>query len=97
MYEQICYQKSYLKQVIAKVDFASPLSQIQNGVPTKLLNTIIENFSIVEPGELLNHELSIEGESFQSKQTMMKQWNYFSKDRSRQLTLSAESIFVVYT
>ena len=97
MYEQICYQKSYLKQVIAKVDFASPLSQIQNGVPTKLLNTIIENFSIVEPGELLNHELSIEGESFQSKQTKMKQWNYFSKDRSRQLTLSAESIFVVYT
>jgi hypothetical protein len=36
MYEQVCYQKSYLKQVIAKIDFASPLSQIQNGVPSKL-------------------------------------------------------------
>jgi hypothetical protein len=24
MYEQVCYQKSFLKQVIAKIDFASP-------------------------------------------------------------------------
>lgn len=97
MYEQVCYQKSYLKQVIAKIDFASPLLQIQNGVPSKLLKTIIENFSIVEPGELINQEFLHEGESLQFKQTMIKQWNYYSKDRSRQLTLSAESIFVVYT
>ena len=82
MYEQVCYQKSYLKQVIAKIDFASPLSEIQNGVPFKLLKTIIENFSIVEPGELINQDFLLEGESLQSKQTMIKQWNYYSKDRS---------------
>lgn len=96
MYDQVCYQKSFLKQVIVKVDFASPLVEIQKGVPTKLLNTIIKTFPIIEPAEMLAHELSINGDSVQSKQTMIKQWNYFTKDRSSQLTLSSESIFVLY-
>jgi len=97
MYEQTCYRKSYLKQVIARVDFASPLFQMEKGVPNKLLNTIVKSFPIIEPSEVLAHEVSINEDSVQSKQTMSKQWNYFGKDRGRQLSLSAANIFISYT
>lgn len=97
MYEQICYKKSFLKRVIARVDFASPLAQLERGVPNRLLNTIVEFFPIIEPTEVLEHELSIEGSAVQSKQTMIKEWHYFGKDRGRQLTLAPQNIFVQYT
>ena len=86
MYEQVCYRKSFLKQVIAKIDFASPLIQLESSVPNKLLNTIVKIFPIIEPSEVLGHEFSINGDAVQSRQTTNKQWNYFGKDRGQQLT-----------
>lgn len=97
MYEHVCYGKSFLKQVIVRVDFATPLDTLEKNVPSRLLNSIVENFPIVEPSETLTHEFSIEGAGFQSKKTTVKQWNYFAKDRSRQLTLTPQCIFVLYT
>lgn len=97
MHEQICYQKSYLKQVIAKVDFASPLALSEKGVPTKLLNLIVKGFPIIEPAETTAHEVSIDGAEVQAKQTTTKQWNYFSKDRGRQLTVAPQTVFILYT
>jgi uncharacterized protein (TIGR04255 family) len=97
MYEQVCYQKSFLKQVIVRVDFATPLDSLEKNVPSKLLNSIVESFPIIEPADVIAHELSLDGNAFKSKQTMNKQWNYFAKDRSRQLTLTPQYIFVLYT
>ena len=97
MYEQVCYQKSFLKQVIAKVDFASPIEQLEKGVPNKLLNAIVNSFPIIEPTEVLAHEVSIEENSVKAKHTKSKQWNYFGKDRGKQLALTSQSIFVSYT
>jgi uncharacterized protein (TIGR04255 family) len=96
MYEQVCYQKSFLTEVIAKIDFASPIEKLEKGVPSKLVNTIIKNFPIVEPVDVLMHELALDGNSIKSKNTAMKQWSYFSKDRGQQLTLAAQSVFVQY-
>ena len=97
MYEQVCYGKSFLKQVIVRVDFATPLDKLERNVPSKLLNAIVESFPIIEPSEMLSHEVSIEGAALQGKQITVKQWNYFAKDRSRQLTLTPQCIFVLYT
>lgn len=97
MYEQVCYEKSFLKQVIVKVDFASPLIQLEKGVPSKLLNTIVETFPIVEPGETLKHQVSLDRNGVQSKQTTLKHWSYFGRDRQKQLTLSPESVFALYS
>lgn len=96
MYEQVCYQKPFLKEVIAKVDFASPIERLEKGVPPKLINTIVKNFPIVEPADVLMHELALDGNALKSKQTAMKQWSYFSKDRGQQLTLASQSFFMLY-
>lgn len=97
MYEEVCYQKSFLKQVIVKIDFTSPISQLEKNVPVKLLNAIIKNFPIIEPEEVFSHEVSFEGSSMHSKQITIKQWNYYGVDRERQLSITPLNIFAVYT
>lgn len=97
MFDQVCYQKSFLKQVIAKIDFASPIAQLEKGVPNKLINTIVKNFPIVEPQDVLMQELALDGNSLKHSQRSTKQWNYFGKDRGKQLALSSQSVFVLYT
>lgn len=97
MYEQVCYRKSFLKEVVARIDFASPVGQIEKGVPNKLVNTIVNNFPIVEPAEIIMQEFALEGNSVkQGQATRSPQWNYYSKDRERQLTLSPQAVFVSY-
>lgn len=97
MYADVCYQKSFLKQVIARIDFATPISQLEKAVPTKLLNAIVKNFPIVEPADMLMQEVALEGNSIKHSQTATKHWNYYSKDRERQLTIAPQHVFVVYT
>lgn len=97
MYDDICYQKPFLKQVIARIDFASPIAQMEKGVPNKLVNTIVKNFPIIEPADVLIHEVALDGNSLKHSQAATKQWNYFSKDRVTQLALTSKCVFVIYT
>lgn len=96
MYEQVCYQKSFLKQVIVKIDFASPVEKLDKGVPLKLVNTIVKSFPIVEPADVVMQEIDVEGNDVKSRRTTTKQWNYYSKERDRQLGLGSQSVFVQY-
>ena len=97
MYEANCYRKSFLSQVIAKIDFASPLS-IGKSVPPKLVKAILRHFEIVEPPQQLqNHEVIVNDGGVQTKQTTVDQWSYFSKDRGRQLVLSPPAMFINYS
>jgi uncharacterized protein (TIGR04255 family) len=96
MYEQICYKKSFLKQVIARIDFASPIAQLEKAVPAKILNAIVKYFPVVEPADVLMQEIAFDAAGVKHSQVASKQWNYFSKDRALQLTLAAQNVFVVY-
>jgi len=96
MYDEVGYLNSFLKQVIVKVDFASPLLQLEKGVPSKLVKAVVKDFPIIEPSEMIAHELSIQADGVHTKQTTTKQWNYFGRDRDRKLTLAPACIFVLY-
>jgi len=96
MYEQVCYQKSFLKQVIARIDFASPIDKLDKTVPPKLVGVIVKDFPIIEPGNLFLAEIAVEGNDIKSKNTASKQWNYYSKERERQLTLEEAALYVQY-
>lgn len=96
MHEQVCYKKPFLSEVIARIDFASPIEKLEKGAPPKLVSTVIKNFPIIEPADVVMQEFAIEGSALKSKQTASKQWSYYSKDRDRQLVLSPQSVYVQY-
>lgn len=96
MYEQVCYKKSYLKQVIARIDFAAPVEKLEKGPPTKLLSTFIKSFPIVEPLDVVMQEIEVAGAALAAKHKAIKQFTYYSKERDRQLALSPGFMYVVY-
>jgi hypothetical protein len=35
MYDEICYEKPFLKEAIARIDFVAPLEELSKGLPPK--------------------------------------------------------------
>src|SRR5579863_5047823 len=98
MYEEVSYERPFLKQVIARIDFIAAADALQKSVPPSLAKTISDHFPIVEPGEAFTTELQIQlGEKVQEKQTIFKQWNYYGRDREKQCALAPSFVFTAYT
>jgi len=97
MLDPICYNKPFLAEVIARIDFAAPLERLEKGLPVKLLSAIIKIFPIVEPpADLSVHEVMISDAAVDRKTRALKQRKFFTKDRLRELTLTSESVFVQF-
>lgn len=97
MYDDVCYGNSFLKQVIARIDFAAPLEKLDKGPPTRLVTPIAKHFPIIEPTEVVMQEVSVNTDGVSHRHTTERQWNYFSRERDRQLTLSPTSAIIQYT
>jgi uncharacterized protein (TIGR04255 family) len=97
MYEEVCYGKSFLKQVVVRIDFAAPLDKLDKGPPTRLVTPIALNFPIIEPKEVVTQEVAVHKDGIDHRHVTERHWNYFSKDRGRRLTLSSTAAFIQYT
>lgn len=98
MYEDICYKRSYLTEVIARVDFLSPVQGIQRSLPRELTNKAKGSFPIPEPKKATVREMRISpDEGVKSKETETTEWNFHSKDRKKTLTILPQAVFVRYT
>src|SRR5271166_6774424 len=98
MYETVCYEKHFLKQVVARIDFVAPLLELEKSLPQKLGKALSNCFPIIEPSETFEQELQITGDEVKrSKQQQFKQWNFFGKQREKQLALAAGFVFVICT
>lgn len=98
MYDNVCYKHSYLTEVIARVDFLSPIQGIHRSLPRELANKAKGSFPIPEPNKTMVRELRISpDEGVKSKETEATEWNFHSKDRRKTLTILPQAIFVRYT
>jgi uncharacterized protein (TIGR04255 family) len=100
MYEEVCYEKSFLKQVISRIDFISPLPGLEKTLPPKLTKVLSDHFPIIEPTETLTHQIEfnlVGAGGVQQRQTPLRIWNFYGKDREKQLSLGSQYVFVSYT
>src|SRR4051794_13662291 len=98
MYEDKSYKSTYITNVIARVDFVSPISTLEKNIPDKLIKQISKTFPISEPQETIGHSLQIGAEGLGASETFKnKQWNFYSKDRVKHLVIAASYIHVEYT
>ena len=96
MYEQICYQKPFLKEAIARIDFVAPVEGLEKTLPPKLAKALSQYFPINEPIDAIARELQLTGDQVQQRETRFKQWNFFGKEREKQLSLAPAYMFVTY-
>jgi uncharacterized protein (TIGR04255 family) len=97
MYETVYYEKTFLKQVVARIDFVAPLIELEKSLPAKLGKALSDSFPIMEPIDTIAQDLQITGDEVkESKQERSKQWNFYGKQREKQLALTTGFVFVIY-
>jgi uncharacterized protein (TIGR04255 family) len=88
MYENACYEKPFLKSVIARIDFVAAIADLSNAVPPGLANKLTTQFPIAEPAEAVGIEFQLgPGPKHSERETRLKQWNFYGKDREKHLSL----------
>ncbi|BCV48516.1 TIGR04255 family protein [Shewanella algae] len=92
MSEQICYENPFLKEVIFRVDFATPLEGVVTSVPSTVLREIMKAFPIAEPQTVQSQEFQISGQTVSSTTHEIKQWVYHGREREKSMILQPESL-----
>jgi uncharacterized protein (TIGR04255 family) len=94
-YNKIMYKNNYLSKVIIRVDFLSPIKNIENELPRQISEIIKFNYPIAEPKKVVveNKTFSKNGiiNTFIDEKT---EWHFYDKEREKELVIIPTSIFV---
>lgn len=97
MYEQVCYDNAYLKEVVVRVDFATPLATLGKTLPPKVGNVALKRFPVSEPRQALSQELQISSREVKHTREEFTEWNYYGREREKRLTLAPSCVFASYS
>lgn len=88
MFDEICYKTPFLKDVIFKADFPSPIEKIAKGLSPKLNKIILKKFPIPEPQKAQAQEFQFSGNNFQAKTSEVMQWIFHGRQREKTLAIT---------
>lgn len=94
MYDDVCYNKSFLKQVIARVDFVAPIDAFEKPLPAKIANEVGKRFPISEPNISVGREFQISEDAVQDKRVEIHEWTFHGKEREKFVTVTKNAAFV---
>lgn len=93
MFEDVCYQKNYIKEVICRLDFASPIMELKSTMPKPIFDVIKKYYPIAEPQDIIGTELTINPINGPVvNQIVSKQWVFLSRDRKNKCTINSDNI-----
>ncbi len=59
MYDDICYESPFLKEVVVRIDYPSFLSGSEESIDKRIEEAIMANFPIREQQTLSTHQVSM--------------------------------------
>jgi len=90
------YKKTFLKKVVARVDFASPVESLQKKLPPAVNAALLKVFPILESKKAVGKEFTIGPQETEERTFEQMNWYYYSKDRQKRACLSFEFFWVEY-
>lgn len=94
---EICYKRNYLTNVIARVDFASPIEGIKEKLPPVIMREAIKYFPIDEPPQsMTTRTVQMGARALSAKDTPFTQWTFHGKDREKNLLIAPHYIHIEY-
>ena len=90
------YKKDFLNEVIARVDFDTPLPIATSGPAESIYSTVKERFPITEQEKLVGKEFLIGPGATKERSIESKAWHYYGENREKRLTISRNVMFVKY-
>ena len=93
MYEDICYRKNSIKEVICRLDFANPASVFDARIPKEVYTVVRRFYPISEPQEIIGTKLQINPVTGPvMNNTVSKQWVFWSRDKKSSCTIQSSCI-----
>lgn len=94
---RILYKNTYLKRVVARVDFASPVESLQKKIPPAVSSALLKKFPISEPDKAVGKAFMISPQETTEERTIEQtNWFHYSKDRKKRACLSLGFFWVEY-
>ncbi|HUQ84898.1 MAG TPA: TIGR04255 family protein [Candidatus Limnocylindrales bacterium] len=91
------YKKTYLTSVIIRIDLASPISEIEKGLPKNITKNILKFFPISEPQKVTEGSIKFESAAIQTGPTrLLTIWNFYGKEREKTLSVAEQNLFIEY-
>lgn len=92
---EICYKKNYLQEVVARIDFASPIKALNEAVlPQKVQEALKSRYPIFESTKSFSQQFLINEQGFHTQSHEIQQWVYHGENREKTITVTPESITV---
>lgn len=97
-YAKVCYERTYLAEVIARVDFALPLPNVNAKLPAPVRKEALRRFPIEEPRNVVARELQIgpEAGALHSSEREMVEWHFWGRRREKELVINESFMLVRY-
>lgn len=97
MTEDICYKRNYLTRVIARLDFPSPLQNIETQLPPEISKAAMRDFPIAEPREAVEQQVQFSRDELRSRRSEYTEWRFHGRDRAKTFTVGPSAAFAQYT
>ncbi len=102
-YDAISYKAPFIREVVLKLDFPTPITEFADSLPQSLANIIIGQFPIAEPRKTQAHSVAISNNaqepsniSVQASQTEMRDWLYHGINRDKTLVLNQNTFIASF-
>jgi len=90
------YKKTFLDQVIARVDFASDLP-IKESLPDTVARESVKRFPISEPKKAILAKVRFKGADISAQKIETRtEWNFHGKERGKSLCITSSWMWVAY-
>ncbi|WP_167482366.1 TIGR04255 family protein [Leptospira yasudae] len=92
--EPICYKKNYIKEVLGRIDFATPLTEFEKALPADFLKIIKNEFPISENTQGTIQNIHIDKGIVKDNLERYTEWTFHGKDRQKSIKVSSKYIVV---
>lgn len=94
MYDDVCYKKPFLKDVILRIDFGARVEALTRALPHKIATAALQRFPLAEPQKAQMQQVTLSATTVQTKTEQSMQWVYHGKNREKSLTIMPEAFVV---
>jgi len=95
-FDNVCYKRNFLTEVIARLDLVSPIESLGDELPKRIAAESLRDFPISEPRPMKTRQVRISEREVESKLKEFTEWNFWGREREKRLTLGPQTFLISY-
>jgi uncharacterized protein (TIGR04255 family) len=92
----ICYRRTYLTEVIVRVDLASPIAELERRLDPRVRQAATKYFPIPEPRKVLARQIQASDQAVKASQSAFTEWHFHGKERDKTVVIAPAVVLAVY-